>query len=142
MNSEGEKIFKQIVINITLIFVSVLVVFAAKTFEADKILSVKAYLGSDIMFILITSLFTTLGWRFVEHITGNWIYNIVVIVILFYFTFEYGVSIIKRDGFIIDSISISIFVFIAFYIAENIIIVNHFNRQKKSGDNISYRDED
>jgi len=72
-------------VNLILVIVSVAVIFIAKTFANERMLAWTEYLGSDIMFVMITSLVTTIGWRFSENIVGHWIYNMIVCVVLFFF---------------------------------------------------------
>lgn len=60
-----EKVRKQIIINIVLVVASVLVIVLAKCYNADSFLGWRYWLGSDIVFVMITSLATMVGWRVV-----------------------------------------------------------------------------
>lgn len=136
-----KKIRKQITVNFFLVIVSVAVIFIMKTVYNDGLLEWKRYLGTDIIFVMITSLVTTIGWRFAENITGHWVYNLILAVILFLFVMEYGMSIQYCNETLIYIIAVSIFVFLLLYIIENSIIIFHFKRITKSIDKLSYRNE-
>lgn len=133
-----EKIKKQVMVNLILVIVSVIVIFIAKTVANDKVLVWKEYLGTDIIFVMITSLVTTVGWRFSENIIGHWLYNIIIGIIVFFLTLEYGIAMVKRNSFILNGIIISMVVFLVFYLVENLIIIFYFRRAEKSMDKLTY----
>lgn len=138
-----EKIRKQITINCLLVVVSVLVIFISKTWSVGKILSYREYLGTDIIFVMITSLVTTIGWRFAENIVGHWVYNVIIALVLFFFTFEYGTAVSTTNNILTTSIVISLVVFLLVYIVENILIIFHFweiNKIDKPKDKLSYQE--
>lgn len=136
-----EKILKQITVNLILVIVSVIVIFIAKTYANGKLLDWREYLGTDIIFVMITSLVTTIGWRFSESVIGHWLYNIVVCVILFLFAIEYGMSMVKCNSVLVHGIVISLVIFLLFYFIENSIIIYHFKKLEKSVDKLSYNDK-
>lgn len=135
------KIIKQIVVNSILVIVSVAVIFIAKTFANEGLLEWKEYLGSDIIFVMITSLVTTVGWRFSENIVGHWLYNVMICVILFLFSLEYGMSMIKWNDVLLYGVCISFVVFLFFYFIENCIIIYYFKKTVKVIDKLSYSDD-
>lgn len=135
------KIIKQITVNLILVIVSVAVIFMAKTFANEGLLAWKEYLSSDIIFVMITSLVTTIGWRFSENIVGHWLYNMLICVILFFFSLEYGMSMIKWNNTLVYGVIISFVVFLVFYFIENCIIIYHFNKKIKVIDKLSYSDD-
>ena len=136
-----EKIIKQVTINLILVVVSVLVIFIAKTFVEGKLLGWKAYLGTDIVFVMITSLVTTIGWRFSENIKGHWLYNVIIGIVLFFFSMQYGMSIALSNDILKCSIAISLVIFLLFYFIENGIIIVYFKKSLKTIDKLSYNDE-
>ena len=136
-----KKIIKQITINLILVIVSVAVIFLAKTFANEGLLAWEEYLGSDIIFVMITSLVTTIGWRFSEDIVGHWLYNVIICVILFFFSLEYGMSMIKWNDVLLYGVIISSVVFLIFYFIENCIIIHYFNRTIKVADKLSYSND-
>lgn len=136
-----EKIIKQITVNLILVIVSVVVIFMAKTVAHNRILNWKEYLGTDIIFVMITSLVTTIGWRFSENVVGHWIYNSSVCVILFIFAVEYGMSMIQCNGILIYGIEVSLVLFLFFYFVENCIIICHFQKLQKLDDKLSYNNK-
>ena len=136
-----EKIVKQVTINFILVVVSVLVIFFAKTFVEGKVLGWKAYLGTDVVFVMITSLVTTIGWRFSENIKGHWLYNIIVGLVLFFFSIEYGVAIALSNDILKYSIAVSLVFFLFFYLIENCIIIVYFKKSLRIIDKLSYNDE-
>lgn len=129
---------KQIMVNLILVIVSVAVIFIAKTFANERMLAWTEYLGSDIMFVMITSLVTTIGWRFSENIVGHWIYNMIVCVVLFFFSLEYGMSLIKWNNVLLYGVVISSIVFLILYFIENCIIIYYFKKSVKEIDKLSY----
>ena len=135
------KIIKQIVVNSILVIVSVAVIFIAKTFANEGLLEWKEYLGSDIIFVMITSLVTTVGWRFSENIVGHWLYNVMICVILFFFSLEYGMAMIKWNDVLLYGVCISFVVFLFFYFIENCIIIYYFKKTVKVIDKLSYSDD-
>lgn len=136
-----EKIKKQITVNLVLVIASVFVIFIAKTCASGKLLGWKGYLGTDIIFVMITSLVTTIGWRFSESVAGHWVYNIIVCAVLFLFSVEYGISMIKCNSILKCGIVISLVLFLVFYFIENCIIIYHFRKSGKSADKLSYGSE-
>ena len=139
-----EKIRKQITINCFLVFVSVFVIFISKTLSVGRILSYREYLGTDIIFVMITSLVTMVGWRFVENIVGHWVYNVIIALVLFFFTLEYGIAVSTTNNVLTTSIVISLVVFLLVYIVENILIIFHFwkmNKINKPKDKLSYQED-
>lgn len=78
-----EKVQKQIVVNVLIIVISIIVIFIAQTVASGKISPWREYLGDDFLLVLITSLGTTVGWRFSENIKGKWGYNLLVATLLF-----------------------------------------------------------
>ncbi len=136
-----EKIVKQVTVNLILVIVSVMVIFIAKTYASGKLLDWKEYLGTDIIFVMITSLVTTIGWRFSESVIGHWLYNIIVGVLLFLFAIEYGISMVECNSILVHGIVISLVFFLIFYFIENSIIIYHFEKLEKSVDKLSYNNE-
>lgn len=129
-----KKVFYQIVVNFFIIFLSVLVIFLAKTIGFKKMMPYDYYLCSDLVFVMLSSLLTMLGWRYVESIFCRFWEPIVIsgMVIL---SFLYGISLMSREPIILDIIRVCFFVFIAFYIIENIIVIVFFKKLEKSKSN-------
>lgn len=90
-----EKVVKQVVINVMLIILSVGVIVLAKTLSLKEfnIENWQCYMGPDIMFVIISSLITTIGWRFAEKIEMHWFYNLIIVFIMIGFVTEYGIAI-------------------------------------------------
>lgn len=136
-----DKVVKQLVINVVIIFVSVIVIFVAKSFSTGEIMEWKEYLGADIMFVMITSLVTTVGWRFVESIVVHWGYNVFMSIALFFLVLGYGLAMAQvNNQFVIYYILISMLVFFVLYVIENIWIILHFKRVSKKNriNNVGY----
>lgn len=126
-----DKIKKQITVNMVLVVVSVFVIFLAKSYNADSLLGWRYWLGADIVFVMITSLATMLGWRFVEDIKGPWLYNILIGVLVLGLGVEYGLAIANCNDFLISCILISLILFLFFYTIENLLVVLYFKRREK-----------
>lgn len=122
-----EKIAKQIVVNIIIIFLSVLVIIIAKSYAANKLVfDTNSLFGPDIVFVIISSVCTMIGWRFVESIKAHWIYNLIVGVFLFLWTIVYGFNIAGSNDFVIKCTWGVVFTAIIIYIIETVIICWHF----------------
>lgn len=134
IKEQMKKVVKQIAVNIFLVLFSVLVIFIANSIKIGRIdFELKAYLGSDIVFVMITSLATMAGWRFSERIVAHWIYDLVFVGVLLLFVFEYGISVAENaaNKILIDFIYVSCFVFLAVYAVENIIVIHYFRKTCK-----------
>lgn len=135
-----DKVRKQIAINFLLVVVSVLVIILAKSFTANAWLGLKDWLGADIVFVMITSLVTMLGWRYVEKIEGFQIYNIVMAIVLFFYIFEYGYAIADCNEIVQQFIFISLILFILLYAIEIILVIRYFQSQIRDSynDHVGY----
>lgn len=98
--------------------------------------------GDDFLLVLITSLGTTVGWRFSENIIGKWYYNILVVVLLFLLTLFYGIAMaIEMNEVLLLFIEIGTVAFILFYVLENVVIVKELyrrNNSSKSNNSVGY----
>lgn len=119
-----EKVAKQIVVNILLIGISILVIFVAQSVAGGKLLPWQEYLGDDFLLVLITSLGTTVGWRFSENIIGKWYYNILVVVLLFLLTLFYGIAMaIEMNEVLLLFIEIGTVAFILFFMYWKMLLL-------------------
>ena len=139
-----DKLKKQIVINILIVVISVVVIFFAKSYQANGLLDWHKYLGSDIVFVMITALLTMVSWRYVETLKGNGIYNVIVLFIGIIFAIEYGLAIADCNDFLTTCISWSLLIFLIIYIVENKIIIDYYIsiERNRSRDNLGYREEE
>lgn len=129
-----EKIAKQIVVNVLLIVLSVVVIVLAKMFTTKEfnIKNWESYMGSDILFVIVSSLITTCGWRFSEKIEIHWLYNLLVGFILVGFTFEYGIAVGVGNDFdnpiFSKLILFSLILFLVICFIEYMGIIIYFSR--------------
>lgn len=123
------KIRKQMVINLLLVIASAIVIVLAKSISAGRLMPFGSYLGSDILFVAISSLVGTMGWRYVEDI-HSWGWDLVSIIVLIVFSIFYGVAMVILNDFVKDLIIGALITFLIVYIIENVMIYQHFRRQK------------
>ena len=121
-----DKLKKQIVINILIVVISVVVIFFAKSYQANGLLDWHKYLGSDIVFVMITALLTMVSWRYVETIKGNGIYNVIVLFIGIIFAIEYGLAIADCNDFLTTCISWSLLIFLIMLVIVSFILFIYF----------------
>ena len=141
------KIRKQMVINLLLVIASGAVIVLAKSIPAGKLLPYGEYLGSDIVFVVISALVGTMGWRYVEEI-HSWWWNLVSIVSLIAFSVFYGAAIAILNDFVKSLILGTLIAFPILYIKENVMIYRHFQREQfsrkqgQSGNYLGYKYRD
>ena len=70
-----EKVIKQLVVNVGIVMISILLLFFVKSLASGQIIAMDELLGAEFIFILISALLTTIGWRFAEGIGGGWLYR-------------------------------------------------------------------
>lgn len=134
------KIRKQMVINLLLVIASTVVIVLAKSIPAGSLLPFGDYLGSDIVFVVISALVGTMGWRYVEEI-HSWGWNLISIVSLIAFSVFYGAAIATMNNFVKDLIIGTLTAFPILYIKENLMIYRHFQREQfaqKQGQSSNY----
>lgn len=134
------KIRKQMVINLLLVIASTVVIVLAKSIPAGSLLPFGDYLGSDIVFVVISALVGTMGWRYVEEI-HSWGWNLISIVSLIAFSVFYGAAIATMNNFVKDLIIGTLIAFPILYIKENLMIYRHFQREQfaqKQGQSSNY----
>lgn len=134
------KIRKQMVINLLLVIASTVVIVLAKSIPAGSLLPFGDYLGSDIVFVVISALVGTMGWRYVEEI-HSWGWNLISIVSLIAFSVFYGAAIATMNNFVKDLIIGTLIAFPILYIKENLMIYRHFRREQfaqKQGQSSNY----
>lgn len=123
-----EKIRKQIGINVGIIILSIIVMFICKSVYGKGFMPYRYYIGTDFIFLMLTSLATTVGWRFVEAIEVHWIYNLFSYGLLIIYGYEYGMSLLTNEEVFLQIIEISSAIFLIVYFIENIIIYNYFGK--------------
>jgi hypothetical protein len=124
-----DKVGKQIGVNVLLILFSCIVIFIVKSVDLGRFAQLKECVGSDIVFTMITSLVTTVTWRYFEQVEGKYLflYNIVVAFVMILFAILYGMSIVVDENEVVINFTyISFGLFMAVYIIENVLIINHF----------------
>lgn len=127
-----DKAKKQIGINLVIVVFSVIVIFLSKSIQAGGfLLSIECYLGSDIIFVMITSLTTTVGWRCIEGI-HKWGWNVFVFFFLLVLSLIYGLSIASLSPFIIILIECMLIVFLISTFVENLIIFCYFRHTENT----------
>ena len=127
-----DKISKQLLLNVVLVFFSFIIIFLVRSFAIKKFATMSDCMGSDVIFTMITSLLTTFFWRITEDIQMPFIYNIIILFIMALFFVVYGLAIADPGNkFIIDIAFIFCDVFIFVYVIENIIIVYNLKHRFK-----------
>lgn len=129
-----KKVFYQILVNFLIIFLSVLVIFFAKTVVFKETMPYNYYLCSDLVFVMLSSLLTMMGWRYVESIFCKF-WEPIVLLCVVCLAILYGMSLICQESYITDFIRICVFGFILFYLIENFLVIRFFAKQKNSKDN-------
>jgi hypothetical protein len=141
-----DKVNKQIEQNVAIIVFSCLVIYIVKSVALGRMAYLHECAGADIVFTMITSLATTISWRVVEKVEGNFVFfhNIVVFVVLALFAILYGIAIATNGNeVIVEFIYIAAGAFLVIYIIENVIIVNHFKKkQTVTVEYFGYRDRE
>lgn len=124
-----EKAKKQIMVNLFIVIFSAIVVFVAKSVYGGEIATFESCLGSDAVFIMITSMATSIGWRSVEQI-HNWIWDAFVFLFLLILAIIYGSSILSLSSAMISFIKSMTVAFLFFTFGEYKLIFCHFKRQE------------
>lgn len=124
-----EIVKRQMEFNISVLVLSVIVVLFAKTVQSNGTVTFEAFLGSDLVLLLFTSLATTVGWRYAEHISRFSLHDLFSVFFLIVLSIEYGIA-IDHSEMMMLAIEISCIVFVAVYIMENIIIYKFFFNKK------------
>ena len=93
------KVRKQMIINLLLVVVSAIVIVLAKSIPAGTLLPFGSYLGSDIVFVVISSLVGTMGWRYIENI-HSWGWDLFSVVALLVFSVFYGAAMATLNTFV------------------------------------------
>lgn len=140
------KVFKQVCVNVLTVMVSFFLLYIVKSVNKGNFLDISECFGADFVFIMISALATTAGWRFAEGIEGWWPYNVFLCVEGMVLFFEYGYALGESSDILITITKWTAVAFIIFYILENMIICLYFRNAKthyKNGtDSYSYKDRE
>lgn len=123
-----EKVTKQVAVNIGIAMISILLLFFIKCLTWGQIIAMEELLGAEFIFVLISALMTTIGWRFAEGIEGQWVYNILLAAEVVFLLVEYGYALSEASLSEVFSVfmRVTTVVFVVFYALENIIIYKYF----------------
>lgn len=124
-----QKVRKQIAINICIMSVSILVIYIGLCIEHGFYnLNWKDGLNAELIFVMISSLGSVVGWRIVEGIKKSFGYNLLLIMIGGAFCIEYGAALVVNNEALKFIILISCILLLFFYISEQLALI--FNAAK------------
>ena len=126
-----DKVRKQMIINLLIVLTSAAVIVLAKSIPAGELLPWGSYLGSDIVFTVISSLVGTMGWRYVENI-HSWGWDLFSIIALLFFAVFYGAAMVNVNDLVKILIQITLGLFLFMYVCENRMIYRYFEAQEKA----------
>lgn len=127
-----KKIFRQIFFNIFIMLFSLLIIYIAKCVQNDSCVDIKEIYDSDFIFVLITSLITIVGQRYIENIKVSFYYWTFLVAEVLIMMYLYGLSIVKDSGFIKDVGQYLLFIFGITYTIEVILILSGNKKIKNS----------
>lgn len=136
------KVVKQILINISIMVISILVIYVAQSIQKKSYLSWKDGLNADLLFVMLSSLGTVVGWRVVEQIKCNFGHNLLLIIVGGVFCFEYACALIMNNNEVVKMcVFFSIVPFLYFYITEQVKLIHYASKNKIKGkrDSLRYR---
>ena len=135
------KVVKQIEINVTIFIMSVLVIYGGQILQHGMDIRWKDGLNAELVFVMISSLGSVVGWRIVEGIKQRFEYNLLLFVISGMFCVEYGIDLVANNS---EALRMWIFFssvpFFTFYIFEQVKLLRHAikSESKKKTNSLRY----
>lgn len=98
-NINIQKVKKQIEINISIMIVSVIVIYIGLLFQPGlENISWKDGLNAELIFVMISSLGSVVGWRIVEGIRAAFGCNLFLIIVGGLSCLVYGAALVKNNS--------------------------------------------
>lgn len=119
-NINIQKVKKQIEINISIMIISVMVIYIGLICQLGlQNISWKDGLNAELVFVMISSLGSVVGWRIVEGIRNAFGYNLALVIFSGAFCLEYGMALVVKNSEAVKMfIFYSIIPFLFFYVFE------------------------
>lgn len=141
-NVNIQKVMKQIIINISIMVSSVIVIYIGLFFQPGlKNISWKDGLNAELIFVMISSLGSVVGWRIVEGIRTAFTCNLLLIVVGGLSCLVYGVALVNNNENVKMVILGFVLVLFGLYIIEQIRLLK-FAAQKepqKKSNHLKYK---
>lgn len=137
------KIRKQIEINGCIFIISVFVIYLGLFIQSGfNHISWKDGLGAELVFVMISSLGSVVGWRIIEGVKRCFEYNVLIILAGGMFCLEYGIALVVNNSEAVKMwIFYSVFLFIILFICEQWALIGNVRKRepKNKSNSLKYR---
>lgn len=140
-----EKVWRQFGLNAVITVCSVVIIYIGLLVQYGWGINWADGLNAELIFVMITSLGAVVGWRIVEGIKLHGVYNLMLIVALFFSGIGYAMALIYRDSEVLKMciLYLGVIPFFFIYLIEQSALLRNAKQidLRKKSDSLKYREK-